>query len=58
MIKTKIFEAESALALETAVNAFLATLEPKDVLDTMLSAFASSKYGQTKTFTAMVIYKE
>lgn len=58
MIKTKIIEADTAAELETAVNTFLETLDPKNVLDAMLSSFASSKYGQTKTFTAMVIYKE
>jgi hypothetical protein len=58
VIKHKTFESDTAATLDTAVNTFLATLDTKNVLDVMASAFASSKYGETKTFTTTVIYKE
>ena len=57
VLKTKSFEAETPTDLDMAVNAFLATLNVKDVLDVLTSAFASAKYGTNKTFTATVVYK-
>lgn len=58
VIKQKTFEADTAAALDTAVNTFIATLDTKNVLDVLSSAFASSKYGETKTFATTVVYKE
>jgi hypothetical protein len=66
MIKTKTFA--SALlsplvvpdgsSLEELVNAFLATLDPKDVLDVLKESTSTGKYGLTTTHFGTVIYRE
>lgn len=45
-------------SLEEQLNAFLATLDPKDVLDILTSPFSSGKYGFTTTYVATVVYRE
>jgi hypothetical protein len=57
MIQIKTFEADTLAALEVAVNTFLAAEDPKDVLDTLIHAFSSAKYGTAKTYVATVVYK-
>lgn len=64
MIKTKTFESHllSPLAtpdgssLEELVNAFLATLEPKHVLDVLKESTSTGKYGLTTTHFGTVVY--
>lgn len=56
-IQIKAFEEDTLTALETAVNTFLAAEDPKDVLDTIISAFSSAKYGERKTYVATVVYR-
>lgn len=58
VIKQKTFEADTPVDLDTAVNAFTATKDIKDVLDVVPHAFSSAKYGTAKTFTTTVVYKE
>jgi len=57
-VKIKTFEDETPSGLDTAVNAFLATLNTKDVLEVLRDSFSSAKYGTHKTHTATVVYKE
>jgi hypothetical protein len=57
VIQIKTFEADTLTALDTDVNTFLATKDPKDVLDTLVHAFSSAKYGTAKTYVATVVYK-
>ena len=44
-------------SIEELVNAFVATLDPKDVLETTMHSWASTKYGIVKTYTAGVVYQ-
>ena len=45
-------------SIEEQVNAFLATLDAKDVLDVISTPFSSGKYGLTTTYVATVVYRE
>lgn len=65
LIKTKMIESDrleplavpDGTSLEEKINAFLATLDTKDVLDTIQHSFSSAKYGERKTYTATVVYR-
>jgi hypothetical protein len=57
MIQIKTFEGDTLAALEAAVNTFLATEDPKDVLDTIFHAFSSAKYGERKTYVVTIVYR-
>ena len=64
-IKNKQIEATRLLplptpdgtSLEEKLDAFLATLDPKDVLDVISTPFSSGKYGLTTTYVATVLYR-
>lgn len=60
ILKTKQIESTRLTgvgSLEELLNAFLATLDPKDVLDVVPSPFSSGKYGLTTTYVASVLYR-
>lgn len=65
-IKNKQFQTEilqpltppDGSSLEEQVNTFLASLDPKDVLDVLTNPFSSGKYGLTTTYVATVVYKD
>lgn len=57
-LKTKQIEATKLIDLETNVNTFLGTLDPKDVLDVTFSPFSSGKYGLTTTYIAAILFRE
>ena len=65
MIKVKTFASAllSPLAtpdgtsLEELLNVFLATLEPKNVLDVLKQSTSTGKYGMNTTHFGTVIYK-
>lgn len=64
-ITTKTFESDlfvpkatpDGTSLQEQLNVFTATLDEKDILDVIVHAFSSAKYGLSKTYTAVVIYK-
>lgn len=64
VVKIKTFESDvlsplpipDGTSLEEKVNTFLATLAPKDVLDTIQISFASAKYGVRKTYVGTTVY--
>lgn len=66
MIKTKQFQSSmlkplatpDGTSIEEQVNAFLLTLNPKDVLDVISTPFSSGKYGLTTTYVATVVYRD
>jgi hypothetical protein len=57
MVVTKTFSNETLSTLESDLNTFLATLDPKNVLDVIFTFSATSKYGMNTTYTALVVYK-
>lgn len=66
MIVTKTFESERLVplstpdgtSLEEQVNLFLSTLPDKAVLDILVEAFSSQKYGTRKTFVAVIMFTQ
>lgn len=44
-------------SMEEKLNVFLATLDPKDVLDVLSTPFSSGKYGLTTSYIATVLYR-
>ena len=64
IIKTKEFESELLIplvvpdgnSLEEKMNTFLNTLDPKNVLDVLVSSYSSAKYGIRKTNVGTVVY--
>lgn len=44
-------------SLEEQINTFLATLNPKDVLDVEITSALSGKYGQNEQHFGVVVYK-
>jgi hypothetical protein len=66
MIKTKTFQSSllsplsptpDGSSLEELVNAFLATLDPKDVLDVLKESTSTGKYGLTTSHFGTVVYR-
>lgn len=55
---TKTFVGNDQAALETEVNAFLAPLKTRDVIDVGFGVAVGGKTGENVTFTAFVVYKE
>ena len=64
-VKTKNFSSDllspkatpDGTSLEELVNTFLATLDPKDILDVMKQSSQTGKYGQNTTHFETVVYK-
>ena len=64
IVKTKLFSAAiqqplptpDGSSLQELVNAFVATLATKDVLDILFETSAVGKYGLNTTYTAEVVY--
>jgi len=53
----EIIENNDPTAFKTEVNTFLATLNPKNVLDIFIEMEVIGKYGAEKFYSATIFYK-
>lgn len=44
-------------SLEEKTNTFLATLDPKDILDVLTESTSTGKYGLTTTHFSTIVYR-
>ena len=66
VMKTKGFEGDYLMpkspadgtSVEEQVNAFTATLDPKNILDVCFTSQLSGKYGFQEKHFALVVYKQ
>lgn len=57
IIQLKTFESDVLATATADANTWLATQDPKNILDTVINSFSSAKYGTAKTYVVTVVYK-